>query len=87
MQHHARTFTIAAARTRSRHVAHSARPDKGCTNTLNGTFAYTSTGYIVAAPVAAIAGPFAEIGTLIFDGKGGITASLIEPKRQHLPGP
>jgi len=44
--------------------------------TLNGTFAYTSTGFIVAAPVAALVGPSAEVGRVIFDGKGGVTFSF-----------
>jgi hypothetical protein len=48
--------------------------DKGCSEeSLKGTFAYTSTGFIVAAPVAALVGPSAEVGRLDFDGKGGVT--------------
>ena len=43
--------------------------DKGCSNTsLNGTFAYTSTGAIVSPPD--IAGPIAEVGSQNFDGSG-----------------
>ena len=61
--------------------------------TLKGTFAYTSTGFIVAAPVAALVGPSAEVGRVIFDGKGGVSfsfnASLMEisvpgPQRAHI---
>lgn len=48
--------------------------DKGCSEAnLQGTFAYTSTGFIVAAPIAAIVGPAAEVGTQTFDGKGNVT--------------
>jgi hypothetical protein len=48
--------------------------DKGCTNaSLQGTFAYTSTGFIAAPPE--IAGPFAEAGTQYFDGRGSTTAA------------
>ena len=48
--------------------------DKGCSNTtLLGTFAYRITGFITAPP--AEAGPFASVGTQIFDGKGGTTAT------------
>jgi hypothetical protein len=48
--------------------------NKGCSNaSLKGTFAYTMTGFITAPP--ALAGPFAEVGTQSFDGKGGTTAT------------
>ena len=48
--------------------------DKGCTNTtLLGAFAYKVTGVITAPP--AEAGPFASVGTQIFDGNGGTTAT------------
>src|SRR5437763_331666 len=48
--------------------------DKGCSNaSLRGTFAFTSTGFIAAPPV--VAGPFVEVGTQNFDGKGTTTAS------------
>ncbi len=48
--------------------------DKGCSNTsLHGTFAYTSTGTIVAPPE--IAGPIAEVGSQYFDGAGSTTAT------------
>jgi hypothetical protein len=46
--------------------------DKGCTNnSLRGTFIFTGTGFITAPPAAA--GPFAEVGTQTFDGKGATT--------------
>jgi hypothetical protein len=48
--------------------------DKGCSKaTLNGTFAYTNTGFITAPPSQA--GPFAGVGTQTFDGTGSTTAS------------
>ena len=48
--------------------------DKGCSNTsVQGTFAYTSTGAIASPPD--IAGPFVEVGTQTFDGKGGTTGA------------
>jgi hypothetical protein len=47
--------------------------DKGCSvSSLKGTFAYSSTGFITAP--AAIAGPFVEVGTQYFHGRGGTTA-------------
>lgn len=48
--------------------------DKHCSlASLRGTFAYTSTGSIVAAPYPPIIGPYAEVGTESFDGNGGVT--------------
>lgn len=72
----ARTFTMAAVTALALAISPTAKADdKGCTNaTVRGTFAYTSTGYITAP--AAIAGPFAETGTQVFDGKGGTTATV-----------
>ena len=72
----ARSFTMAAVTALASGIAPAAKADdKGCSNaTLQGTFAYTSTGFITAPP--AFAGPFAEAGTQIFDGKGGTTAAV-----------
>jgi hypothetical protein len=72
----ARTFTIAAFTAFTLAISPTANAnDKGCTNaTLQGTFAYTSTGFITAPPQ--FAGPFAEAGTQVFDGKGGTTAAV-----------
>lgn len=71
----ARIFTMAAVITLALAIAPTAKAnDKGCSNaTLQGTFAYTSTGYITAPP--SVAGPFAEAGTQSFDGKGATTAT------------
>jgi hypothetical protein len=59
------TMSIANAQDRKCSVA-----------SLEGTFAYTSTGFIVAAPYPPIIGPYAEVGTQTFDGKGGVTFTL-----------
>jgi hypothetical protein len=69
----AKTFTAIALFALA--IAPSAKADdKGCTNnTLRGTFAYTSTGSIVAPPVAA--GPTVEVGWQAFDGAGGTTVT------------
>jgi hypothetical protein len=70
-----KTFTIAAATALVLGITPTANAaDKGCTNlSLQGTFAYTSTGSIASPPE--IAGPIAEVGTQVFDGKGGTTAT------------
>jgi hypothetical protein len=72
----ARTFTMAAVTALALAISPTAKADdKGCSNaTLQGTFAYTSTGFITAPPD--FAGPFAEAGTQVFDGKGGTTAAV-----------
>jgi hypothetical protein len=48
---------------------------KGCSDaTLSGHhFVYTSTGAIVAAPIASIVGPYAEVGVQYFDGQGNVS--------------
>lgn len=49
--------------------------DRGCSDaSLHGTFAYTSTGTIVAP--AFVAGPYAEVGTQTFNGNGGVIFAL-----------
>ncbi len=72
----AKTFTMAAVTALALAISPTAKADdKGCSNvTLTGTFAYTSTGFITAPPD--FAGPFAETGTQIFDGRGGTTAAV-----------
>ena len=71
----AKTFAIAVATTLVMGIAATAHAaEKGCsTATLKGAFTYTNTGFITAPP--AIAGPFAGVGTQVFDGNGGTTAS------------
>jgi len=71
----AKTLTIAAVTAFALGIAPTAKAaDKGCSNaTLRGTYAYTSTGFIVAPPE--IAGPAAEVGTQTFDGNGATTAT------------
>jgi hypothetical protein len=65
----AKTFTIAAITALAVGMAPAAKADdKGCsTASLKGTFAYTMTG-------VGKAGPFAEVGTQSFDGRGATTA-------------
>lgn len=71
----AKTLTTAAVTALVLGIGPRAKADdKGCSEAaLKGTFAYTSTGFIVAAPLPPIVGPMAEVGTQYFDGKGGIT--------------
>ncbi len=71
----AKTFALAAITGLALSVAPAAKADdKGCSNTsLQGTFAFTSTGFITAP--AERAGPVGEVGTQTFDGKGGTTGS------------
>ncbi|MEO8130744.1 MAG: hypothetical protein ABJF23_24260 [Bryobacteraceae bacterium] len=72
----AKTFAITAVTTLALAMTTPAAKaaDKGCSNaTLQGTFAFTSTGFITAP--AALAGPLAEVGTQVFDGSGGTTAT------------
>jgi hypothetical protein len=71
----ARTFAMAAVTALALGIAPAANAaDKGCSYaSLTGTFAYTVTGFIVAAP--APIGPYGEAGVQTFDGKGGTTAT------------
>jgi hypothetical protein len=73
----AQTFTIAAAVAFALGVAPAANAaDKGCSNaTVKGTFSQRGTGFITAPPT--MAGPMANVGTLTFDGNGGVTGSVI----------
>lgn len=70
-----KTFTIATVTALVLGIAPTAKAtDKGCSNAaLNGTFVYTSTGFITAPPD--FAGPVAEVGTQTFDGKGTTNAT------------
>ncbi len=72
----AKTFTVIAVIALALAIASTAyADDKGCSNaTLQGTFAYTSSGSIASPPE--IAGPFAEVGTQSFDGVGATTAAV-----------
>ena len=73
----AKTFTIAAVTALALGLAPTAKADdKGCSNgTLRGTYAQTGMGVITAPPDQA--GPFANVGTLTFDGNGGLTGTLV----------
>ena len=73
-----KAFAIAAIAALAVGVSPTAKAaDKGCSNAnMFGTFAYTTTGSIVAAPLPPIVGPYAEVGTVTFDGKGTLTYTL-----------
>ena len=73
----AKTFTMAAVTALALSMSATARADdKGCSNnTVRGTYAQTGTGVITAPPDQA--GPFANVGTLFFDGNGGLTGALV----------
>jgi hypothetical protein len=73
----AKAFTIAGVAALALAVAPIANAgEKGCSNaTLKGTFAHTASGFEIAPP--AIAGPVAGVGTDIFDGNGGSTATAM----------
>jgi hypothetical protein len=72
-----KTFTMAAVTALALALSSTAKADnKGCSNaTLRGSYAQTGTGVITAPPDQA--GPFANVGTLIFDGNGGLTGTLV----------
>lgn len=72
-----RTFTIAAVTVLALGIASSANAqDKGCSNaTLRGSYAQIGSGVITAPPDQA--GPFANVGTLFFDGNGGLTGVIV----------
>jgi hypothetical protein len=61
---------------------------KGCSEaTLSGHhFIYTSTGAIVAAPIASIVGPYAEVGVQYFDGQGNVSFQF-NASQNGSPGP
>jgi hypothetical protein len=68
---HAIAFVMALALG----IAPRAKADaNACAAAINGHhFAYATTGSIVAAPIASIVGPFAEVGVQYFDGKGNVS--------------
>jgi hypothetical protein len=68
-------FTMAAVTALALVLAPAAKAvDLGCSNTsLRGSFAYTETGSLVAAP--APIGPYAEVGVQTFDGNGNTTVT------------
>jgi hypothetical protein len=73
-----KTFTMAAVTALALGLASAAKADnnKGCSNaTLRGSYAQAGTGVITAPPDQA--GPFANVGTLVFDGNGGLTGTLV----------
>jgi hypothetical protein len=73
----AKTFTLAAVTLLALGMSPAAKAsDKGCSvNTLRGSYAQIGSGVVTAPPDQA--GPFANVGTLIFDGNGGLTGTLV----------
>ena len=71
-----KTFAIAAVSALVLCVAPTAKADnKGCSNaTLQGSFAFNGSGFIVSPAV--VAGPTATVLTLTFDGKGTVTSAF-----------
>ncbi len=69
-----KTFAIAAISALALSIGPAARAaDKGCSNaTLQGTFAFNGAGIIISPAV--VAGPLANVNTLIFDGNGAVTS-------------
>jgi hypothetical protein len=80
----AKTFALAAVAAVALAIAPAAKADdKGCSNaSLRGTFAYTSTGAITAPDF--LVGPFAEVGTQTFDGRGGTTAAVVSSQNGNI---
>ena len=80
----ANTFAIAAVAALALQIAPTAKAaDKGCSNaSLNGTYAYTGTGFITSPPE--FAGPFVEVGTQVFDGKGATTAAAMSSQNGNI---
>jgi len=71
----AKAFAITVAAALALGIAPKAQAgDKECSDaTLEGRFAFTSTGFITDPPD--LAGPFAIVGTQTFDGDGAFTAT------------
>jgi len=71
----ANALTMAAVAALALAIAPAAKAQgKGCsTSTLKGTYAQKDTGFITSPP--ALAGPFAGVSTVTFDGNGTVTSS------------
>jgi hypothetical protein len=70
----AKTFTLAAFTALALGVAPAAKAQaNGCSNaSLQSRFVFKGVGFIISP--AAVAGPFDDVNTLIFDGNGAVTA-------------
>jgi len=69
----AKTFTIAAVTALALGIAPTANA-QACTNSsLRSTFAFKGAGFIVSPP--SVAGPFADVNTLTFNGQGAVTGT------------
>ena len=73
----AKTLTIGAVAALALGVAPTAKADnKGCSNaSLRGAFGFTGIGTLLAVP-APFAGPYAEVGSQTFDGKGNTDGTM-----------
>jgi hypothetical protein len=72
----AKTLTIAAVTALALGIAPKAKANCSEAALKGHHFAYTSTGFILTAPVAAIVGPSAEVGVEYFDGGGDVSFNL-----------
>jgi len=72
-----KSFTIAAVTVLALGLASAVKAEsKGCSAaTLKGTFSQKGTGVVISPP--AFAGPVANVGTLTFDGNGGVAGYLV----------
>jgi hypothetical protein len=71
----AKTFTMAAVTVLALGISPVAKAS-GCSNaTLRGAYAQAGTGVVTAPPDQA--GPFANVGTLVFDGNGNLKGALV----------
>jgi hypothetical protein len=82
-----RAFAIAAVTTLALAVAPAARAhDEGCSNaTLKGAFSQKGTGFITSPP--SMAGPMANVGTLLFDGNGNLTGTVVNSLNGNIVPP
>jgi hypothetical protein len=82
-----KTFAFAAIGVLALCVAPAAKADnKGCSDaTLRGSFSFNGTGFIISPPV--VAGPLAEVSTLVFDGVGAVTSATGSQSQNGNIGP
>lgn len=72
----AKTLTIAAIAALALGIAPIANAGEACSNpSLQGSFVFKGVGFIVSP--ATVAGPFADVNTLTFDGNGAATGTGI----------
>ena len=69
----AKTFTIAAVTALALGIAPTANAQACSNSSLRSTFVFNGVGFIVSP--ATVAGPFADVNTLTFDGQGAVTGT------------